>query len=57
MRVETVIKPPTVVKQTVVRPDDGGPDTIALVLIGIGGAAALLGAAYLGGRIAIRTRS
>ncbi len=45
------------VKETVLQPADGGPDTIALVLIGVGGAAALLGAGYLGGRIAVRTRT
>jgi hypothetical protein len=46
---------PTVVKETVLQPANGGPDTITVVLIGIGGAAALLGAGYLGSRIAIRT--
>ena len=46
---------PTIVKETVVQPDSGGPGTIALVLIGIGAAAALLGAGYLGARIALRT--
>jgi hypothetical protein len=46
---------PTLVKETVLQPANGGPDTITLLLIGIGGAAALLGAAYLGSRIAIRT--
>jgi len=45
---------PTVVKETVLQPANGGPDTIALVLIGIGAGAALLGAGYLGARIAIR---
>lgn len=46
---------PTVVKETVLQPADGGPDTITLLLIGIGGAAALLGAGYLGARVALRT--
>lgn len=44
---------PTVVKQTVVRSADG-PDTLALVIIGVGAGAALLGAGYLGARIATR---
>jgi hypothetical protein len=47
---------PTVVKETVLQPANGGPDTITLLLIGIGAAAALLGAGYLGARIAIRGR-
>ena len=42
------------VKETVVQPS-GGPHTVALVLIGIGAASAMLGAGYLGARIAIRT--
>ena len=46
---------PTVVKETVLQPANGGPDTMTLVLIGIGAAAALLGAGYLGARVAIRT--
>jgi membrane associated rhomboid family serine protease len=46
---------PTVVRQTVLRPASSGPDTITLVLIATGAAAALLGASYLGARIAIRT--
>lgn len=46
--------PVPVVKETIVQPS-GGPHTLALVLIGIGAAAAMLGAGYLGGRIAIRT--
>ena len=46
---------PTVVKETVLQPANGGPDTITLLLIGIGASAALLGAGYLGSRIAIRT--
>ena len=45
---------PTVVRETVLQPANGGPDTIALVLIGIAAAAALLGAGYLGARIATR---
>ena len=48
---------PTVVRETVLQPASGGPDTITLVLIGIGAAAALLGAGYLGARIAIRGRA
>ena len=47
--------PAPIVKETVLQPADGGPDTLALVLIGIGAAAALLGAGYLGVRIATRT--
>jgi hypothetical protein len=46
---------PTVVKQTLLRPPNDGPGTTTLVLIGIGAAAALLGAGYLGARIALRT--
>jgi hypothetical protein len=46
---------PTVVRETVLRPADGGPDTITLVLIATGATAALLGAGYLGARIAVRT--
>jgi hypothetical protein len=46
---------PTVVRETVLRPANDGPDTIALVLIATGAAAALLGAGYLGARIALRT--
>jgi|tagenome__1003787_1003787.scaffolds.fasta_scaffold17351736_2 hypothetical protein len=48
---------PTVVRETLVQPASSGPDTITLVLIGIGAAAALLGAGYLGARIAIRGRA
>jgi hypothetical protein len=44
---------PTVVRETVLRPDDG-PGALALVVIGVGAAAALLGAGYLGARLAIR---
>ena len=50
---QDAIATPTVVKQTVVRPADG-PDTLALVIIGVGAVAALLGAGYLGARIATR---
>jgi hypothetical protein len=46
---------PTVVKETILQPANSGPDTLALVLIGIGAGAALLGAGYLGARIATRT--
>lgn len=46
---------PNVVKETILRPANSGPDTLALVLIGIGAGAALLGAGYLGARIATRT--
>jgi hypothetical protein len=45
---------PTVVKETVLRSADGGPDTITLVLLAGAAAAALLGAGYLGARIAGR---
>jgi quercetin dioxygenase-like cupin family protein len=48
---------PTVVRETVLQPANGGPDTITLLLIGIGAAAALLGAGYLGARLAIRGRT
>ena len=47
--------PPTIVRETVLQPNNGGPDAIVLLLIGIGTAAALLGAGYLGARIATRT--
>jgi hypothetical protein len=46
---------PTVVRQTVLRPANDGPDTITLALIAAGATAALLGAGYLGARIALRT--
>lgn len=46
---------PTVVKQTLLRPANDGPNTITLVLIATGAAAALLGAGYLGARVAVRT--
>jgi hypothetical protein len=46
---------PTVVKERILQPADDGPDTITLVLIGIGAGAALLGAGYLGARVATRT--
>ena len=45
---------PTVVKETVVRPSDG-TDAIVFVLIGVGAVVAMLGAGYLGARIATRT--
>jgi phage-related minor tail protein len=45
---------PTVVKETVVRPSDG-TDAIVFVLIGVGTVVAMLGAGYLGARIATRT--
>jgi hypothetical protein len=45
---------PTIVRETVVRPANGGPTTLAFVVIGAGAAAALLGAGYLGARIATR---
>lgn len=48
---------PTVVRETLVQPASGAPDTITLMLIGIAAAAALLGAGYLGARIAIRGRA
>lgn len=47
---------PTVVRETLLQPANTGPDTITLVLIGLGASAALLGAGYLGARIAIRGR-
>jgi hypothetical protein len=46
---------PTVVKPTLLPPASSGPDTITLLLIGIAAGAALLGAGYLGARIATRT--
>jgi hypothetical protein len=46
---------PTIVRETILRPSGDSPDTITFVLIGIGMAAALVGAAYLGARIATRT--
>jgi hypothetical protein len=46
---------PTIVKETVVAPGKGGPDTIVWVLMGVGVGAAVLGAGYLGARIATRT--
>ena len=45
---------PIVVRETLLRPANDGPDTITLVLIGVGAGAALLGAGYLGARIALR---
>jgi hypothetical protein len=44
---------PTVVRETVVRPGQG-TDAIVFVLIGVGTVAAMLGAGYLGARIAVR---
>jgi hypothetical protein len=46
---------PTVVRETILQPGNSGPDTLALVLICVGAGAALLGAGYLGARIATRT--
>ena len=45
---------PTIVKETIVRPRDG-TDTIVFVLIGVGTVVAMLGAGYLGARMATRT--
>jgi hypothetical protein len=45
----------TTIYETVVRPGGGGPDTIAWVLMAVATGAALIGAGYLGARIAIRT--
>jgi hypothetical protein len=45
---------PTIVKETVVRPGDG-TDAIVFVLIGVGTVVAMLGASYLGARMATRT--
>jgi hypothetical protein len=47
---------PTVVKETIVRPEDS-PGTLALVVIGVGAATALLGAGYVGARLATRNSS
>jgi hypothetical protein len=44
---------PTIVRETVVRPGQG-TDAIVFVLIGVGTVAAMLGAGYLGARIAVR---
>jgi hypothetical protein len=46
---------PTIVKEALLQPASDGLDTITLVLIATGAAAALLGAGYLGARIALRT--
>ncbi len=46
---------PTIVKEAVVQPAGGAPSPIVFALIGVGAGAALLGAAYLGVRIALRT--
>jgi hypothetical protein len=43
-----------VVRQTIVRSGDDGLGTLGLVLIGVGAGAAILGAGYLGARIATR---
>jgi hypothetical protein len=48
------VPPPTVVKETVVTPAGDGPGTIAWVLIAVATGAALVGASYLGARIAVR---
>jgi hypothetical protein len=55
--IDTSQPPPsqTIIHETVVSPDGAGPDTIAWVLIAIATGAALIGAGYLGARIAIRT--
>jgi hypothetical protein len=45
---------PTVVKETLVRPGHG-TDAIVFVLIGVGTVVAMLGAGYMGARIATRT--
>jgi hypothetical protein len=47
--------PPTVVKETVVQPDNGGTDTIVFVLIGAGAGVAILAAGYVGARMATRS--
>ena len=44
---------PTIVRETVVRPNHG-TDAIVFVLLGVGTVAAMLGAGYLGARIAVR---
>jgi hypothetical protein len=44
---------PTIVRETVVRPGHG-TDAIVFVLIGVGSLAAMLGAGYLGARLAVR---
>jgi hypothetical protein len=46
---------PTIIKETVVQPAGGAPSPIVFVLIGVGAGTALLGAGYLGARIALRT--
>jgi hypothetical protein len=45
---------PTIIKETVVRPS-AGTDAIVFVLIGVGAVVSMLGAGYVGGRIATRT--
>ena len=44
---------PTIVRETVVRPGQG-TDAVVFVLLGVGTVAAMLGAGYLGARIAVR---
>ena len=46
---------PTIIRETVVQPAGGAPSPIVFALIGIGAGAALLGAGYVGARIALRT--
>ena len=46
---------PTIVRETVVRPTDR-IDALVFVLIGVGAVGAMLGAGYLGARIAVRPR-
>jgi hypothetical protein len=46
---------PTIVRETVVRPVDR-VDAVVFVLFGVGAVAAMLGAGYLGARIAVRPR-
>jgi hypothetical protein len=48
--------PSPVVTETVVRSTHHGPNTPVIALAGAGGVAALLGAGYLGARIATRPR-
>ena len=47
--------PAPIVRETVLQPP-GGPGTVALLLIALGACAALVGAGYLGARIALRLR-
>jgi hypothetical protein len=46
--------PPTVIHETVVAPAGHGLDPVAWVLISVAAGAAIVGAGYLGARIAIR---